>query len=64
VTYLSHPPMKTSHQPSWLPPDPVQENELTLSLRWTADSRTARAIKRQAKLIGAILGRGSIPFTH
>jgi hypothetical protein len=45
-------------------PDPVQENRVTLSLRWTADSRTARAIKRQAKLMGAILGGGSIPFTH
>jgi hypothetical protein len=59
------PSMKTSHQPSWLPlPDPVQENQVTLSLRWTADSATARAIKRQAKLMGAILGGGSIPFTH
>jgi hypothetical protein len=59
-------PLAPSHEDiPWLPlPDPVQENQVTLRLRWTADSRTARAIKRQAKLMGAILGGGSIPFTH
>ena len=32
--------------------DPVRENEVSLGLRWRADSGTTRAIKRQAKLMG------------
>jgi hypothetical protein len=37
--------MKTDiKKANWHPlPDPVRENEVSLSLQWAADSRTARA---------------------
>jgi hypothetical protein len=51
--------------PSFIPlADPIQESEINLTLQRSADKRTARAIKRQAELMGAILGGGSIPLTH
>jgi hypothetical protein len=46
-------PMETDlKKVNWFPlPDPIQENEVNLTLQWSADERTSQAIKRQAKLI-------------
>jgi hypothetical protein len=43
-----------AHMPeTWEPlPDPILEEEVKIWLNWTADRRTTRAIKRQAKLMG------------
>jgi len=43
-----------AHMPeTWDPlPDPISEEEVKIWLNWTADGRTTRAIKRQAKLMG------------
>jgi hypothetical protein len=45
--------MKTDPSELLFPiPDRVTESEVSLQLTWTADERTDRAIRRQAKLMG------------
>ena len=46
-------PMKTNPQDPLYPlPDRLSEDQVSLQLSWTADERTTRAIRRQAKLMG------------
>jgi hypothetical protein len=43
----------TPKKMNWFPlPDPVREDEVNLSLRWSADSRTTQTIERQTSLMG------------
>jgi hypothetical protein len=40
-------------KPAFVPlADPIREHEIKLTLQWSADQRTTRAIKRQAALMG------------
>jgi hypothetical protein len=40
-------------KPAYLPlTDPIREWQVNLTLEWSADQRTTRAIKRQARLMG------------
>ena len=42
-----------SMKPAFVPlPNPIRESEVNLTLNWSADEHTTRAIKRQAKLMG------------
>jgi len=46
---MNRSPKKTN----WMPlADPIRESEVKLTLTWSADQRTTRAIKPQARLMG------------
>ena len=43
----------TQPKRNWIPlPDPIRESEVKLELAWSGDERTAKAIERQAALMG------------
>jgi hypothetical protein len=43
----------TQRKVNWIPlPDPIQEDQVKIELRWSADERTLAALRRQAALYG------------
>ena len=55
IPFITSPRAMKSTQPkrNWIPlPDPIRESEVKLELAWSGDERTAKAIERQAALMG------------
>ena len=45
--------VKNDRPENWIPlPDRIHESQVNLTLNWSADQRTTRAIERQAALMG------------